>query len=454
MSLPTLLYVDDDRENLPTLKRTLRGKFELETFESPAEALACVQTSFFPVLIADQRMPKMTGVEFLKKTKEFSPDSIGIVLTAYSDIDALIDGINAGVIYRYVTKPWKEAVLFQAIEQSLERVRLVQENRNLVEELKRKNQVLQEEIDEQFDFEALGGAATGLKPVVDLIGKVAKTTSTVLIRGESGVGKELVARAIHQASPRKNKPFVRVNCGALSENLLESELFGHEKGAFTGAAQKRIGRFEAAEGGTVFLDEIGDVSPKMQVSLLRVIQEREFERVGGNQTIACDVRVLAATHQNLEVLSREKKFREDLYYRLNVFPLQVPPLRDRLQDLPDLVERLMKKAARNTGISPLCLTSEALAKLKGYDWPGNVRELENVLERALILATDQEISAEDLVMGPGLDEQTPRASAQEMTKELLEKTLQDVEGNKVEAAKRLGLKRPTLYYHLKRFGLS
>ncbi len=454
MSLPTLLYVDDDRENLPTLRRTLRGKFNLETFEHPDEALESVQTSFFPVLIADQRMPKMTGVEFLKKAKKVSPNSVGIVLTAYSDIDALIEGINAGVIYRYVTKPWNENILFQAIEQSLEYVRLVEENRKLMHALKCENEVLHSQINEQFDVDALEEGQAGLKGVVDLIAKVAKTNSTVLIRGESGVGKELVARAIHRSSPRKNKPFVRVNCGALSETLLESELFGHEKGAFTGASQKRIGRFEMADGGTVFLDEIGDISPKMQVSLLRVLQEREFERVGGSQTISCDVRVLAATHQNLEELSREKKFREDLYYRLNVFPLQIPPLRDRLEDLPSLVTRLMRKASRNTGITPLPLSNEATEKLGRYDWPGNVRELENVLERALILATDREIASEDLVMGPGFDEQDLGRPREEITKELLEKTLREASGNKMEAAKRLGLKRPTLYYHLKRFDLS
>ncbi len=452
MSLREILYVDDDPENLATLRRVLRGKYEVQTVGSGAEALAHLKQQTYPVVVSDQRMPGMTGVELLKELSQKYPNTVGVLLTAYSDMEALVDGLNAGVIYRYVTKPWRETDLLQAVEQAVEKHDLVMENRRLVEELKNTNQYLREEIDGQFDFSGMAGAEKGLKRVTELIGKVAKTNSTVLIRGESGAGKELVARAIHQGSLRGKKAFVRVNCGALSETLLESELFGHEKGAFTGAASRRIGRFEAAEGGTIFLDEVGDISPKLQVSLLRVIQEKEFERVGSHQPIACDVRILAATHQDLETLSEEGKFRSDLYYRLNVFPLAIPPLRDRLEDLPSLVERLLKKASRNTGLTPLPLSQSAMAKLKEYDWPGNVRELENVLERGLILATTSEIEPDDLTLGPGLDRQVEPPT--EISRELLEETLKETNGNKMEAARKLGLKRPTLYYHLKRFGLA
>jgi transcriptional regulator with GAF, ATPase, and Fis domain len=282
---------------------------------------------------------------------------------------------------------------------------------------------------------------------------VAPTDSAVLIRGESGVGKELVARAIHQMSPRKDKAFVRVNCGALAEGLLESELFGHEKGAFTGAEGRRTGRFETADGGTIFLDEVGDLSPKLQVSLLRVLQEREFERVGGNETIHVDVRVIAATHRNLEELTKSEKFRQDLYFRLNVFPVTVPPLRDRLGDLAVLVPRLLEKASKQSRLAVKPVSVAGMKTLSSYDWPGNVRELENVLQRALILSTSGEIGTDELFLGPGVDEPSaPIVEAKELSKEQILEALATCGGNKLEAARKLGIKRPTLYYHLKRFG--
>lgn len=454
MTTRKILYVDDDAENLSTLRRVLRGQYEVQTAASADEALALLKKNPLPIVVADQRMPGKTGVEFLKEVTALDSNCIGILLTAYADLEPLVEGVNSGVIYRYLTKPWRESDLFQALRQAFEKYDLVQERAHLLEELQRANRYLREEIDEQFDFSALAGADKGLKGVVNLISKVGPTASTVLIRGESGVGKELVARAIHQASPRKEKPFVRVNCGSLAEGLLESELFGHEKGSFTGALGKRIGRFEAANGGTIFLDEVGDISPKLQVSLLRVIQEREFERVGGNETIKVDVRVIAATHRDLEKSVQEGKFREDLYYRLNVFPVSVPPLRQRLEDLPSLCARLLERAARNTGVPIKKLSPEATEKLKAYDWPGNVRELENILERSLILSGGETISADDLVLGPGIDETLALTDPATLTKEQILETIQACGGNKVEAARRLGIKRPTLYYHLKRLGIG
>ncbi|HLG20027.1 MAG TPA: sigma-54 dependent transcriptional regulator [Bdellovibrionota bacterium] len=448
------LYVDDSLENLATLRRVLRGKYDVETETTGSAALSRLEGGEFALIVADQRMPEMTGVEFLKKALKKNPDRVGILLTAYTDLGPLVEGVNAGVIYRYLTKPWREPDLIQAIAQAFERYDLVIENRRLLAELERDNRYLKEEIAEQYDFSEIAGAAQGLKGVVAMISKVAPTSSSVLIRGESGVGKELVARAIHAAGPRREKPFVRVNCGSLAEGLLESELFGHEKGAFTGAVGRRIGRFEAADGGTLFLDEIGDISPKLQVNLLRILQEKEFERVGGNETIRVDVRVIAATHRDLEKMSKDGTFREDLYYRMNVFPIRVPPLRERMGDLTELTGRLLARAARNTGIPAKALSKSAMEKLKSYDWPGNVRELENVLERALILASADTIAPEDLVLGPGIDETVQAADASDLTKEQLEEAISVCGGNKVQAARKLGIKRPTLYYHLKRFGMN
>ncbi|MFH1016914.1 MAG: sigma-54 dependent transcriptional regulator [Pseudomonadota bacterium] len=452
--LRPLLYVDDDIENLSTLKRVLRGQYEVTTAVTASEALARMERDFFPVAVADQRMPKMTGVEFLKEVRRKYPECVGLLLTAYADMDALVDGVNANVIYRYLTKPWNETDLLSALHQAYEHYDLRRENRKLLEELKKANAYFRQEIDEAFDFSALAGADQGLKQVAALVAKVAPTDSAVLIRGESGVGKELVARAIHQMSSRKEKPFVRVNCGALAEGLLESELFGHEKGAFTGAEGRRIGRFEFAEGGTIFLDEVGDLSPKLQVNLLRVLQEKEFERVGGNETIRVDVRVIAATHRHLEELTKAEKFRQDLFFRLNVFPVTVPPLRERIGDLAVLVPRLLEKAAKQTRLAPKTVSKPGVDKLKGYDWPGNIRELENVVQRALILSTGSEIGPDDLILGPGVDDTVvPAVEAKELTREQLVETIQACGGNKLEAARKLGIKRPTLYYHLKRFGL-
>lgn len=455
MSRKKILYVDDEKENLSTLKRVLRGHYDVETASSGGDALGMLDDEVFSVIVADQRMPKMTGVEFLKKASKENPDHLGIILTAYSDMDALVDAVNAGVVYRYLTKPYRQEVLKQAIDQAFERIELLAENKRLVEELKQANQFLKTEINGQFDFSILAGATKGLEEVTKLVKKVAPTQSTVLIRGESGVGKELVARAIHESSTRKDKPFHKVNCAALAEGLLESELFGHEKGAFSGAISRRIGRFEAANGGTLFLDEIGDISPKMQIGLLRLLQERTLERVGGNETIQVDVRLIAATHQNLERKSKEGKFREDLYYRLNVFPVLIPPLRDRMGDMDLLLERLMGIVSKRTGLPPKKITPEALKKLKSYDWPGNVRELENLLERALILAADDVITEEEFSLGAGIDAPMGVTSpTKNLDREQIEEAIQAANGNKLEAARILGIKRPTLYYHLKRLGIS
>ena len=448
-----VLYLDDEQDNLQAMQRVLRKKVEVETALTPAEAFHKLSHGEYSVVLTDQRMPDQTGVEFLKELKKKYPECMGILVTAYSDFEAVVEGINAGVIYRYLQKPWNETDLLFAITQADEKYSLRKDNLRLTKALQKENAYMSEEIDSTFDYSFLEKQDQGLKDVIQHISKVAPTTSTVLIRGESGTGKELVARSIHHNSARKKKPFVRVNCGALSENLLESELFGHEKGAFTGASQQRIGRFELADGGTLFLDEIGDVSPKLQVSLLRVLQENQFERLGGTETIDIDVRIIVATHKNLEQLCRAGQFREDLYYRLNVFPIHVPPLRERMKDIDNLVPRLVRKASGRTNLANKSVHPEALAKLKAYDWPGNIRELENILERALILSTDAQIMAHDLILGSDTSPGGDAIENVELTKEMIEEMLLNCQGNKVEAAKKLGVKRPTLYYHMKRLGI-
>ena len=350
-------------------------------------------------MVTDQRMPKMTGLDLLKALRDVRPDAVGIIVTAFTDVEVLIESINLGRIYRYVTKPWDSKELKGIIVQAIERFHLLRENRRLQGQLEQYAGVLSREAHGEFNFGAIVGDSPPLREVLAKVEQVAQTAATVLLRGETGTGKEMVARAIHINSPRESRPFVRVNCAALAPGVLESELFGHEKGAFTGAMARRAGRFELADGGTLFLDEVGDVPADVQVKLLRVLQEREFERVGGVETVKVDVRVISATHRDLEALINEGKFREDLYYRLNVFPITLPPLRDRPGDIPVLVEHFIQKFSQSTGKAVRGADAAALSELSAYPWPGNVRELENVIERALILARGSTLSSADLDFG-------------------------------------------------------
>ena len=453
MKALSVYYVDDEEENLRALQRLLRGSCELRIQSDPKLALEELRENPADVLISDQRMPGMAGVDLLARASSDRSARLGMLLTAFADMEVLVDAVNRGLIFRYLSKPIREFDLRHALDEASEKLRLLDENESLLRRLEQTNEYLREEIRENHADSLLENPPAGLALACSVARKVSATASTVLLRGESGVGKEVFARAIHEASPRAKMPFIRVNCGALTESLLESELFGHEKGAFTGSIGRKIGKFEAADGGTLFLDEIGDVSAKLQVNLLRALQEKEFERVGGNETLKVDVRVIAATHQPLESMIEEKRFREDLFFRLNVFPIHIPPLRERIADLPQLTEALLIRIHRRLGIATKTLTKDALEKLKGYDWPGNVRELENVLERALILAPTGAIGAEDIVLD-ALDASASSDAASELTIESIRAALEAAKGNKVEAARRLGVKRPTLYYHLKRLGLG
>jgi DNA-binding NtrC family response regulator len=473
-----ILVVDDEQDNLDAFRFNFRKTFDIVTASGGAEALAVLEDKEVAVVITDQRMPRMTGVELLREVRVRQPDAVGIILTAFTDVDVLIEAINLGQVYRYITKPWDAKEVRGVLQYAIERFHLQRDNRRLAAQLAEYTGYLNQQIHGEFDFGNIIGDSAPLREVLDKVEQVAPTSSTVLLRGETGTGKELVAHAIHINSSREAKPFVRVNCAALAPGVLESELFGHEKGSFTGALARRPGRFELADGGTLFLDEVGDLPMEVQIKLLRTLQEREFERVGGAETIKVDVRMISATNRNLETMIEDGEFREDLYYRLNVFPIHLPPLRDRLDDLPPLVGHFIAKFSRQMGVPAQPTSSEALAKLREYNWPGNVRELENIVERAMILARGAPLSANHLDFGrrqvshaapPASTSSTgpvasPPALADDgksLAERLLESERKEIvaaveksRGNIAGAARTLGINRSTLYYRLRKHGLE
>jgi two-component system, NtrC family, response regulator AtoC len=467
-----ILVVDDEVDNLDAFRFNFKRSFQIHTASGGEEALAILAATNVALIVTDQRMPKMSGLELLRAARPIRPDAVGIILTAYTDVDVLIEAINLGQIYRYVTKPWDAKEVRGILLQAIERHHLLKENRHLTEQLRQYTGYLNTELHGQFDFGAIIGDSAALRVVLEKVEQVAPTASTVLLRGETGTGKELVAHAIHINSPRETGPFVRVNCAALAPGVLESELFGHEKGAFTGAIARRPGRFELADGGTLFLDEVGDLPMEVQIKLLRTLQEREFERVGGTETLKVDVRVVSATNRDLESMIHEGKFREDLYYRLNVFPIELPPLRDRVDDIPRLVDHFLSKFARAAGKSVRAFSSEALAHLQTYAWPGNVRELENAVERAVIVARGAEIQPSDLEFSrrpstsPVVAHPTPSPQAavqpgRPLAVRLLDEEKREImaaidrcNGNIAGAARTLGINRSTLYYRLRKHDLE
>ena len=462
-----VLVVDDEQDNLDVFRFNFKRVLQIHSAASGEEGLELLKQHDVAVIVTDQRMPKMTGLEFLKAARAVRPDAVGIIVTAFTDVDVLIESINLGHVYRYITKPWDGKELKGIILQAIERFQLRRENTRLQQQLEQYAGYLNQEMHGEFDFGQIVGDAAALREVLAKVEQVAPTSSTVLLRGETGTGKELVAHAIHINSPRESKPFVRVNCAALSSGVLESELFGHEKGAFTGAAARHCGRFEMANGGTLFLDECGDIPQDVQVKLLRVLQEREFERVGGTETVRVDVRVISATHRNLEQMIADGKFREDLYYRLNVFPIRLPLLRERTEDLPRLGEHFIAKFNRNTGKAIRGFEPTALEALQRYDWPGNVRELENVIERAMILARGNVITIQDLDFGrrpatPAVptaaissSESKPlSARLSDQEKSEIMQAIDNNQGNIAGAARALGINRSTLYYRMRKHGLE
>jgi DNA-binding NtrC family response regulator len=473
-----ILVVDDEQDNLDAFRFNFRKAFDILTASGGAEALQILQDKEVAVVVTDQRMPRMTGVELLREVRGRQPDAVGIILTAFTDVDVLVEAINLGQVYRYITKPWDAKEVRGVLQYAIERFHLQRENKRLAAQLAEYTGYLNQQLHGQFDFGNIIGDSAPLRDVLDKVEQVAPTNSTVLLRGETGTGKELVAHAIHINSSREAKPFVRVNCAALAPGVLESELFGHEKGSFTGAVARRPGRFELADGGTLFLDEVGDLPMGVQIKLLRTLQEREFERVGGSETIKVDVRLVSATNRNLEVMIEDGEFREDLYYRLNVFPINLPPLRDRLDDLGPLVGHFIAKFSRQMGVTAQPASSEALAKLREYNWPGNVRELENIIERAMILAKGAPLTAPHLDFGRRAQSHTPPAmpaaspvpaapppvladDGKSLAERLLDSERKEIiaaveksRGNIASAARMLGINRSTLYYRLRKHGLE
>jgi DNA-binding NtrC family response regulator len=442
---PRLLIVDDDEELRDTMARRLaRAGLPVTTAESGEEALAKIGRAEFDVALFDLNLPGMSGLDLLAKFKEAQPEAEVLLLTAHGSIATAIEAMRRGA-YDFLSKPFHFNDLEVHLEKAYEKVRLARRQRQW-----------QEQVRYESPRYRLVGSGPAVRRVVALIEKVAATDATVLVHGPSGSGKELVTRAIHYNSPRRDRPLVTINCAALQETLLESELFGHEKGAFTGAAQAKPGLIEVAEGGTLFIDEVGEMAGGLQAKLLRVLEDGHFRRVGGTQEMLADVRVVAATNRPLEVEQKAGRFREDLYYRLNVIAIGLPPLCERREDISELVAHFL--ATRPVGGRRCRIAPEALAALERCDWPGNVRELANVLERAQILAEGHAITTDDLP--EGIVETAPEAGApgdprrlRDVERRHVQDVLRREKGNKVQAARALGISRRALYrliakYHL------
>jgi two-component system NtrC family response regulator len=450
MSRPFRILVVDDE---PAQRELIAGFLAKRGFDARLaaggeEALARFRREPVELILTDQKMPGLSGLELLQAARAINPEVAVIVMTAYGTIETAVEAVKRGAS-DYLTKPLNLDELLHRIGQVRDRCLLVAENREL-----------REALDERHRVEGIIGESGRMQETLSLVRRVAASDATVLIRGESGTGKELIAKAIHHASARAAGPLVRVNCAALPEGLLESELFGHEKGAFTGAVAARQGRFEAAQRGSLFLDEIGDLPLHLQVKLLRALQEREIERVGSSRSIAVDVRLLAATHRDLEALVAAGKFREDLYYRIDVVTITVPPLRERREDIPLLLDHFVERFARANGRKMRGLTTEARDALLRYDYPGNVRELENLVERAVVLTRDDVIGLDDLpltvrdVEKSGPDGRTLPAAVEGLERRMIQEALLRAGGTQTRAAESLGISERVLRYKLRKYGLD
>ena len=472
-----ILIVDDEKAILESVEFTLATEYDVFTSESGEEALEILSANDIALVIADQVMPGMSGVEFLERVVERAPDTIRMMLTGYADLSSLIRGINEGQIYRYIAKPWEPEQLRIDVKRGLETYELSRRNADLSkalgeanERLRAENRFLRQEAEGRYSFEGIIGESAAMQRVFDLTAKVAKTDATVLITGETGTGKDLIARAIHYSGNRKENPFVAQNCGSLPDTLLESELFGHRKGAFTGADRDKKGLFENGDGGTIFLDEIGETEAGMQVRLLRVLQDGEIRPLGSSSTQHVNVRVLAATNRDLQQWVEKGRFREDLFYRLRVVEIELPPLRQRREDLPALASHFLSRAVDGEKSALKGFTNGAIDRISAYDWPGNVRELENEVERIVALSDDEELVSEAMlserVRGsgfaaapagvelPGAGESLGLNEAVDSLKRrmILEAIRQ--EGSKAGAAKCLGVPRQSLQKMMKRLKIG
>jgi two-component system response regulator HydG len=448
MTPKTILVVDDEQSHRLMLRAHLEGEgFQIVEASDGHEAVDRVNERSFDLVLMDIRMPTMDGIEALKLIKEATAATPVIMMTAYGSINSAVEALKAGAA-DYLTKPLDMDELIFKAQKALYYRQLEEEN------------ILQKErLGMRFDFSRIIGTSPAMKKLFETLSMAAPTEATVLLLGESGTGKELVANAIHQNSPRKDKPYVKVNCAALPETLLESELFGHEKGAFTGAIDKKKGRFERADGGTLFLDEIGEMSPPTQTKILRVLQEKEFEAVGGTKTIKVDVRIITATNKDLAEEVKQGKFREDLYYRLNVVPITIPPLRKRTEDIPLLAEHFLRIYSEKNKRDIKGFGPGVMDAFIDYSWPGNVRELENIVERTVIMSGENTITLGDLppgITGPqGEGDRTPPpTSLRDVERATILKTLHQTGGNRTHAAQILGITRKTLQNKIKEYGLD
>jgi DNA-binding NtrC family response regulator len=446
---PRILVVDDEEKlrRVIELQLTAAG-FDVDKAASAEAGLKLAERA--DLVLTDLKLPGMDGLELLTAIRRENVNAPVIVMTAFGTIEVAVQAMKAGAV-DFLLKPFSLDHLMAVVQKALE-----------VRALRDENRKLREELGKRYEFDNIIGRSPAMQEIFATIERVAPSRATVLLAGESGVGKDLIARAIHFHSPRRDRPFVKINCTALPENLMESELFGYEKGAFTGANTTKPGKFEQADTGTVFLDEIGDVPASIQVKLLRILQEREFERLGSNKTRHIDVRVIAATNQDLRAALEQGTFREDLYYRLNVVPMNIVPLRERMADIPFLAEHFLHKYAAETGNRLRAITPAAMSKLMSYHWPGNVRELENVIERSVVMCSGEHLDAADIKLD---NAPRPRSAGTEMTlppgmtldqyeQELIRDALKRADGNKSQAARALGLTRNALRYRLSQMGLE
>ena len=449
---PKILVVDDERSHRLMIEAVLSAEgYDIAQADSGQTAIDAVAEKFYDLVIMDIRMPELGGIEALQKIKTISPGIPIVIMTAYASVGTAVDALKSGAS-DYLTKPLDIEELKMLVAKTLR-----------IHQLEEENIYLKERLNDRFDFSNIIGQSPAMNKLFETMALVAPSEATALIVGESGTGKELIANAIHQNSPRKDRPFIKVNCAALPETLLESELFGHEKGAFTGATARKLGRFQLAHKSSILLDEIGEMSPATQAKILRVIQEREFEPLGSTQTFKADTRVMAATNKNLEEEIKKGLFREDLYYRINVVTIRVPPLRERHEDIPLLANFFLKRFAKKNKRVIKGFTPRAVDLLMRYDWLGNVRELENVVERAVIMARGEMITPMEFpenlkeldveLKEPSLNLSAGR-SLKEVEKEMILRTLAETGGNRTHAADILGISRRTLQLKLKEYGVN
>ncbi len=449
----TILVVEDEKVQLDSIAGFLtKLGYKVLKSPQPVAALDMVRDNPVDIVLSDFKMPGMTGVELLAALKQMNPDIDVIIMTAYGSVESATEAMKLGAI-DYITKPIDLHQLKVMIHNTLERKVLVSEN-----------QLLRRQLMERFSFEGIVSQSSAMSQVLNIAGRVASSTATVLITGETGTGKELIAKAVHFASPRRSKPFVAVNCAALSEHLLESELFGHEKGAFTGADRQRKGRFETAEGGTLFIDEVGEIPLSIQVKLLRVLQEKSFERVGSSLSVATNVRIVAATNRDLEAMVRDGSFREDFYYRLNVVAIRIPPLRERREDIAPLIDLFVQRIAAENGKRITGVSREAMDKLMKYNWSGNVRELENVIQQSVVLCRNEIIITDDLPLrihelrseqdSFAIMAGTFLEKVEAYEKSLIVAALHEAGNVQTRAAELLGIGERHLRYKLKKYGMK